>query len=570
MEFRAGMAIAVLCALASTVITIIGTRLNGYTVDTFIARKDIRMLGVVCLIMAGIYIIGVISVYVQNTIMIRVAQDTSKNLRRDLFSRIQWLPLRYFDTNSSGDIMSRLINDVDNINTAMAQTVVQLITSVVSIVGMLAAMLLLSPLLTLVCLITTPATFFTSKFMAKKAQPFFVGQQRELGSLYGHIEEMVSGQKVLRMFRREKRVVAEFDAINSRYASNAIKAQCVSSVIGPMSKMINNIGYLIVAVLGGVCVIRGIGGITVGAVFSFLLYMRNFTNPISNILQLANTLQLAIASAERVFETMDEEQERDDTGISETADIKGDIRLSHIDFSYTPGKPVLRDATIIAKPGQTVAIVGPTGAGKTTIISLLTRFYDADSGEILFDGIPARKIQRRGLRRTISLVLQDTFLFSDTILENIRYGRIDASDDEVKQAALRAHAHDFIMQLPQGYDTVLSDNGQNLSQGQRQLLNIARAVISKASVLILDEATSSIDTRTEQEIQSALLELMRGKTSFVIAHRLSTIKNADKIVVIDGGRVIEQGTHSKLVAVKGFYAEMYASQFGTAAVTETA
>jgi ATP-binding cassette subfamily B protein len=562
MEFSVAMTLAVFCALVSTVITIIGTRLNGYTVDTFIAQKDIRMLGIICLVMVGIYIIGVVAVYVQNTIMISVAQNTSKNLRRDLFSRIQWLPLRYFDTNSSGDIMSRLTNDVDNINTAMAQTVVQLITSAVSIAGMLAAMLLLSPLLTFVCVITTPATFFTSKFMAKKAQPFFVGQQRELGSLNGHIEEMVSGQKVLRMFRREKRVVAEFDAINSRYASNAIKAQCVSSVIGPMSNMINNIGYLVVAVLGGVCVIRGVGGITVGAVFSFLLYMRNFTNPISNILQLANALQLAIASAERVFETMDEEPERDDTGVSETSNIKGDIKLHHIDFSYTPGKPTLHDATITAESGQTVAIVGPTGAGKTTIISLLTRFYDADSGEILFDGVPAQKIRRRDLRRAISLVLQDTFLFSDTIRENIRYGRIDASDDEVKQAAQRAHAHDFIMQLPQGYDTVLSDNGQNLSQGQRQLLNIARAVISKASVLILDEATSSVDTRTEQEIQEALLELMRGKTSFVIAHRLSTIKNADKIVVIDGGRVIEQGTHSELLTANGFYAEMYTSQFG--------
>ncbi|MDR0861977.1 MAG: ABC transporter ATP-binding protein/permease [Oscillospiraceae bacterium] len=565
MKFRAVMGIAALCAILATAITITGTRLNGYIVDTFIAEKNVRMLGIVCLIMAGMYIVSVTAVYVQNMIMIRVAQDTSKNLRRDLFNRIIKLPLKFFDTNSSGDIMSRLVNDVDNINTAMAQTVVQLITNIVSVTGMLAAMLLLSPLLTVVCLVTTPTTFFMTRFMAKKAQPFFVGQQRELGSLNGHVEEMVSGQKVLRMFGRERRVVEDFNAINRRYASDAIKAQSVSSVIGPISNMINNIGYLIVAVLGGVCVIRGFGGITVGAVFSFLLYMKNFTNPINQILQLTNTLQLAIASAERVFEAMDETPETDEDKAVDAADIRGDIKLNGIDFSYVEGKPVLHGATITAAPGQTVAIVGPTGAGKTTIISLLTRFYDADDGEILLDGVPARDITRRSLRRKISLVLQDTFLFSDTIRENIRYGRIDASDGDVEQAARRAHAHEFIMQLPQGYDTVLSDNGQNLSQGQRQLLNIARAIISQSSVLILDEATSSVDTRTEQVIQDALLELMRGKTSFVIAHRLSTIKNADKIVVIDGGRVIEQGTHGELLAANGFYARMYASQFGGAA-----
>ncbi|MDR0904895.1 MAG: ABC transporter ATP-binding protein/permease [Oscillospiraceae bacterium] len=564
MKFRIVMGIAALCAILSTAITITGTRLNGYIVDTFIADKNVRMLGVVCLIMAGMYIVSVTAVYVQNMIMIRVAQDTSKNLRRDLFNQIIKLPLKFFDTNSSGDIMSRLVNDVDNINTAMAQTVVQLITNIVSVTGMLAAMLMLSPLLTLVCLVTTPTTFFMTRFMAKKAQPFFVGQQKELGSLNGHVEEMVSGQKVLRMFGREKRVVEDFNAINRRYASDAIKAQCVSSVIGPISNMINNIGYLIVAVLGGICVIRGFGGITVGAVFSFLLYMKNFSNPINQILQLTNTLQLAIASAERVFEAMDEEPEKDADEAAETADIRGDIKLSGIDFSYAEGKPVLHGATITAAPGQTVAIVGPTGAGKTTIISLLTRFYDPTGGEILLDGVPARGIRRRSLRRAISLVLQDTFLFSDTIRENIRYGRIDASDAEVEQAARRAHAHEFIMQLPKGYDTILSDNGQNLSQGQRQLLNIARAIISQASVLILDEATSSVDTRTEQVIQDALLELMRGKTSFVIAHRLSTIKNADKIVVIDNGRVIEQGTHSELLDASGFYARMYASQFGGA------
>ncbi len=561
--WRSSLLFALVCAVVSTGITIVGTRLNGYTVDTFIARKDARMLGIVCLLMAGMYVVGVASSYVQSVLTIRAAQRTSAALRRDLFRRVAHLPPAYFDAHSSGDVMSRLTNDVDNINTAISQTTVQLFTGIVSVAGMLAAMLFLSPPLTLVCLITTPLTFFTTRIIARNVQRFFVEQQRELGRLNGYIEEMVSGQKILRLFSRETRVVEDFERINRRYVGDAFRAQAVSGIIGPCNNMVNNIAYLLVAVAGGFCVIRNIGDVTVGVVFSFLLYMRNFTNPINNILAMANSLQLALASAERVFETMDGQPECDADGASDIERIEGDIRFENVRFSYVPGKPVLRGADIVAEPGQTVAIVGPTGAGKTTIISLLTRFYDTDGGRIRIDGMPIEAITRRSLRRSVSLVLQDTFLFSDTIRENIRYGRIDAGDEEVVEAARQAHAHEFILQLPHGYDTVLTDNGQNLSQGQRQLLNIARSLLSRASVLILDEATSSVDTRTEQIIQSALLTLMQGKTSFVIAHRLSTIKNADKIVVIDGGRVVEQGTHESLLEKKGFYFRLYESQFKT-------
>lgn len=548
-------------ALTTTVITIIGTQLNGYTVDAFISKGNIAGLARICLVMILIYLVSVASTYLQNLLMIRVAQRTSSSIRSDLFGSLQKLPLKFFDTHSSGDLMSRLTNDVDNINLTLSQSVVQLFSGVVSVVGMLIAMLLLSPLLTLVGLLTVPLMFVTTKVIAVRSQKFFVGQQYELGRLNGYIEEMVSGQKVVKVFSREKEVEAQFGEINKKLVSSSIRAQAISSVMGPVNNTVNNLTYLILTVFGGFFLIKGWAGITVGVLFSFLLYMRNFTQPINNILSLFSTIQAALAGAERVFEVMDEEEEADAEGAGDISDIKGHVEMKDVDFSYIPGKRVLHEATISAEKGQTVAIVGPTGAGKTTIINLLTKFYDIEGGSIRIDGRNIDAITRRSLRRSISIVLQDTFLFSDTVRENIRYGRLMATDAEVEQAAKQAHAHDFIMQLPQGYDTVLTDNGGNLSQGQRQLLSIARAMIARSSVLILDEATSSIDTRTELLIQSALLKLMHGKTSFVIAHRLSTIRNADKIIVIDGGRVVETGTHDELMACGGFYANLYNSQF---------
>ena len=553
-------------ALIAAVVSIVGTRLNGYTVDAFISTGDIAGLGRIGIIMLGMYAVGAVATYLQNFFMVRISQRTSSRIRRDLFSKTQSLPVGFFDTHSSGDLMSRLTNDVDNITMMLSQSVVQLFAGVVGITGMLAAMLWLSPILTVIALLTTPAMFMSTKAIAARSQRFFTMQQNELGRLDGYIEEMVSGQKVVTAFAREDEVNRQFGAVNESLVYASARAQAISSIMGPVNNTINNLTYLIITVAGSMLLIKGLAGITVGVLFSFLLYMRNFTQPINNILNLFSTIQSAFASAERIFEIMDQHEETDAVGAKDMHGINGDIEMRDVEFSYTPGKPVLHGADISARRGQTVAIVGPTGAGKTTIISLLTRFYDIDGGRILIDGRDISTITRASLRSSISVVLQDTFLFSDSVRDNIRYGRLDASDAEVEEAARQSCAHDFIMQLPHGYDTILADNGGDLSQGQRQLLGIARAMIAHSSVLILDEATSSIDTATEQLIQNALLTLMKGKTSFVIAHRLSTIRNADSIIVLDRGRVVETGTHDELMARGGSYAQLYRSQF-TAGVT---
>ncbi len=548
-------------SLATTVITIVGTRLTGYAVDAYITQGDLQGLAEICLTLLAIYLIGVVGTYLQNTLMIKTAQRAAADIRKDLFASMQALPLRYYDTHSSGDLMSRLTNDVDNINTALSQNMVQFFTSIIMIVGMLLAMIILSPFLTLICLVTLPLTVITSRVILRLAQRFYGIQQRELGEMNGYIEEMISGQKVVRLFGHEKMVQASFDNTNTRFAISNFKAICMSNLVGPLNNFVNILAYIAVSAAGGAAIINGSGGITVGVILSFLMYMRNFTMPINNILILINTLQLASASAERVFELMDEKEEADSPGAAAIEGIRGDIDMDIQSFSYVPEKNVLRGAKISAQTGQTVAIVGPTGSGKTTIINLLTRFYDLDEGTILIDGKDARTLTLSSLRRSIAVVLQDTFLFSDSIRENIRYGRPAATDQDVEEAAKKARAHEFICSLPHGYDTILVDNGRNISQGQRQLLGIARAIASDASVLILDEATSSIDTRTEMLIQQALTELTRGKTTFIIAHRLSTIKNANKILVINNGQVVESGTHTELMAKRGFYEELYTAQF---------
>lgn len=549
----------ILC-FVTTLISILGTRLNGYTIDKFIEIGDMKGLAFICIILVLMYLVNIFSTYYQNIVMVKISQRVSAKIRKELFTALQKLPLKYFDNNSSGDLMSRLTNDVDNINTTLSQSVTQLFSGIINVVGMLIAMLLLSPILTLIGMITVPLTFIATKTLVKKTQSFFVKQQRELGNLNGYIEEMVSGQKVVLLFSEEEKVKEEFSEINERLTKSAIIAQGVSSFMGPINNFINNISYLIISVVGGYLILKG-SEITVGIVFSFLLYMRNFTRPINEIMNLFNTIQGALAGAERVFEVIDEEKEKDKDNAVNIDNIEGHVELRGVTFSYSNGKEILKNVSLEAKKGEVIAIVGPTGAGKTTIVNLLTKFYDIDSGEILIDGKNIDEITRESLRKTVAMVLQDTYLFSETVSENIRYGRLDASDEEVIEAAKMADAHHFIKQLPQGYDTVLSDNGGNLSQGQRQLLAIARAILSNASILILDEATSSIDTRTEVLIQNAMLKLMEGKTTFVIAHRLSTIRNADKILALKDGEIIESGTHDELLAKEGFYANLYNSQF---------
>lgn len=549
----------VLCFI-TTLISILGTRLNGYTIDNFIETGDMNGLGFICIVLVLMYLVNIFSTYYQNMVMLKIAQRISATMRKDLFTALQKLPLKYFDSNSSGDLMSRLTNDVDNINTTLSQSVTQLFSGIINIIGMFIAMILLSPILTLIGMITIPLTFMTTKTLAKKTQRFFVKQQRELGILNGYIEEMVSGQKVVLLFSEEEKVKLEFSEINERLTKSAIFAQGVSSFMGPINNFINNISYLIISVVGGYLILKG-SAITVGIVFSFLLYMRNFTRPINEIMNLFNTIQSALAGAERVFEVIDEEKENDKDDAIDIDNIEGHVELKDVTFSYTNGKEILKNVSLEAKKGEVIAIVGPTGAGKTTIVNLLTKFYNIDSGKILIDGKNIDEITRESLRKMVAMVLQDTYLFSETVSENIRYGRLEASDEEVIEAAKMADAHHFIKQLPQGYDTVLADNSGNLSQGQRQLLAIARAILSNASILILDEATSSIDTRTEVLIQNAMLKLMEGKTTFVIAHRLSTIKNADKILALKDGEIIESGTHDELLAKEGFYANLYNSQF---------
>ncbi len=551
-----------LFSLISTIIGIVGTRVNGIIVDEYIAKKDLAGLLIVCGLLLIIYLVNVVTAYFQNSIMIDVAQRTSAQIRKELFSSIQRLPLAFLDKSSSGDLMSRLTNDVDNINTTLSQNVTQLFSGVINTVGMLIAMLLLSPKLTIISLTTIPIMFLATKGIAAITKKYFKQQQQNLGELNGFVEEIISGQKVVKLFGREEKVKQEFNKINQKLRKSSTMAQGISGFMGPVMNVINNITYLIVAVAGGYLILNG-EPITIGIVFTFLLYMKNFARPLSEIANLFNTIQLALAGAERVFEIMDEQKEEDTNTAKNIGEIRGDISFEDVTFSYEQGKEVLKNANIAASQGEQIAIVGPTGAGKTTIISLLTRFYDIDSGKIMIDGKDIQELTLKSLRKSVGMVLQDTYLFSESVADNIRYGRLDATDEEVMEAAKLANAHSFIMHMPEGYNTVLADNASNISQGQRQLIAIARAILADPRILILDEATSSIDTRTELKIQKALLTLMKGRTSFIIAHRLSTIKNADSILVIDNGRIVEKGTHTELLEQNGFYANLYNSQFKT-------
>ena len=571
--YRVGLVVVAIAAITSVIFSIISPKIMAKITDELIrpilelvggnptpSPIDFSYIWNIVVILIALYVLSAAFSYLQQFIMAGVSQKVVYDLRRDIDEKLARLPLKFFDSHTHGELLSRFTNDVDNINTTLSQSITQLFSGIINVVGMFIAMVILSPLLTLIGMITVPLTFITTKILAKKTQKFFVKQQQELGNLNGYIEEMVSGQKVVLLFSEEEKVKGEFSEINERLTKSAIIAQGVSSFMGPINNFINNISYLIISVVGGYLILKG-SAVTVGVVFSFLLYMRNFTRPINEIMNLFNTIQSALAGAERVFEVIDEEKEKDKEGAKSITNIDGHVELKNVTFSYEKGKEILKNVSIEAKKGEVIAIVGPTGAGKTTVVNLLTKFYKIDSGEILIDGKNIDDITRESLRKSVAMVLQDTYLFSESVSENIRYGRLEATEEEIIEAAKIADAHHFIKQLPEGYNTILADNGCNLSQGQRQLLAIARAILSKASILILDEATSSIDTRTEVLIQNAMLKLMQGKTTFVIAHRLSTIRNADKILALKDGEIIESGTHDELLEKNGFYASLYNSQF---------
>ena len=555
-----------LLVLLSSLLALAGPYLIGMGVDAMASgpgNVDFKSIMRICAMLAMSYIGNALASWLTIYVMSAVAVRTVKELRRDLFDKVQRLPVPYFDSQPHGELMSRLINDVDNVNNTLATGVTQVFSSAITVTGSFAMMLYLSPLLTALSLAAVPLSILATGLIAKRTRRYFSRQARDLGELNGFIEETISGQKVVKAFSREEPLKGEFAEISERLRRSGLMAQTYSGLIPRIMIVVNNLSYALCAVTGGILVIRG--AITIGLVASFLSYSRQFARPINEIANQYNQLQSAIAGAERVFEVMDEKEEQQEGAgsLEETpgAGIEGGVRFKDVDFSYRKGTPVLKDVDIDAEAGKTVALVGPTGAGKTTVVNLLMRFYDADDGMIEVDGTDIRLFDRQSLRRSIGIVLQDTYLFSESVRENIRYGRLDATDTEVAAAAKTANANTFIRRLPEGYDTVLSEDGGNLSQGQRQLIAIARAVLADPSILILDEATSSVDTRTEVYIQKAMLELMKGRTSFVIAHRLSTIRGADEILVIKDGRIIERGDHKRLMELKGFYHDLYASQF---------
>jgi ATP-binding cassette subfamily B multidrug efflux pump len=557
---RLALALTALLVVGSTAVNLVGPYLLGQAIDRYILRHDLAGLAGLLWLMVGVYALGSLFTYLQSFVMAGAAQRTVRDLRDDLFAKLQSLPLRTFDQRAHGDLMSRLTNDVENVNLVLSDSLTQLVSGVLTMIGVAATMLMLNPRLTVVSVATISLlSLALNRWVAPRTRAGFRAQQSALGKLNGLIEETVTGQRVVKAYNREPVVIAEFDAANRELRQAATQAQVFAGFVGPLMNVVNNLGLAIVAGVGGWLALQGLA--SVGTIASFINYTRQFGQPLNNFANLYNTIQAAVAGAERVFEIVDEEPEVDAPDARHVTDLRGDVVFEDVSFSYEPGVPVLKNVSLHAHPGQTVALVGPTGAGKTTIVNLLTRFYEIDRGGIWIDGQDSRGIRKSELRRQLGIVLQDTYLFSGTVLDNIRYGRLDATDDEVIAAARLANADQFIHRLPHGYHTPLSERGSNLSQGQRQLLAIARAILADPKILILDEATSSIDTRTEQHIQEAMLRLMAGRTSFVIAHRLSTIRGADQILVVDQGEIVERGTHQELLDQQGFYQHLYASQF---------
>ena len=569
-DYKFAVAVVMLFAIGSTFFNVIGPKiLSRATTELFngliskisgVGGINFSSIGKILLILLSVYLISAIFNFLQGWIMTGVSQKICFKMRRQLSEKINRMPLSYFENNTVGDILSRITNDVDTLGQSLNQSVTQLITSVTTIIGVLIMMLTINPLMTLIIFMILPISAIIVGIIVKVSQKYFNQQQEYLGKINGQIEEFYSGHNVVKAFNRESKVTTEFKETNDVLFECAWRSQFLSGLMFPIMNFVSNLAYVGIAIFGSIFAIEGI--ITVGDIQAFIQYVRNFTQPITQLTQVSNMLQTMVAASERIFEFLDEKEEEQKVENPVSVDkIIGEVNFCDVRFGYTEDKIIIKDFNCKVKPGQTVAIVGPTGAGKTTMIKLLMRFYDVNSGCIKIDGNDIKNFDRKELRKIFGMVLQETWLYKGTIMENIRYGKLDASEEEVIEAAKAAHADSFIRSLPDGYNMELNEDASNVSQGQKQLLTIARAILANRPILILDEATSSVDTRTEILIQKAMDNLMKGRTSFVIAHRLSTIKDADLILVMKDGNIIEQGTHEELLSKKGFYAELYNSQF---------
>lgn len=589
-RYKFAFAAVLVFAVGSTVFSVVGPKVmgkvttrifNGLTSKiTGTGGIDFEAIGRLLLILLGMYVLSACLSFIQGYIMTGISQKVSFRMRKEISEKINRMPMGYFESRTNGEILSRVTNDVDTLSQSLNQSITQLITSVTTMIGVLVMMLSISPLMTVIALLIVPVSVLLVSVIVKKSQQYFRSQQEYLGHVNGQVEEVYSGHTIVKAFNREKASVEEFNQMNDVLYQSAWKSQFLSGMMQPIMSFVGNLGYVAVVVVGGALTIRGT--IEIGDIQSFISYVKQFTQPITQMAQVSNMLQSTAAAAERIFEFLDEKEEdqtaahhaqleeqvQDETGAQTVItrpvrpeDIRGDVTFDHVAFGYNPNKIIIHDFSCEVKSGQKIAIVGPTGAGKTTMVKLLMRFYDVNEGRILIDGHDVKDFDRSELREVFGMVLQDTWLFKGTIMENIRYGRLDATDEEVIEAAKAAHAHRFIQTLPGGYQMELNEEASNVSQGQKQLLTIARAILADNKVLILDEATSSVDTRTEIRIQKAMNNLMKGRTSFIIAHRLSTIRDADLILVMKDGDIIEQGNHEELMAQGGFYSELYNSQF---------
>lgn len=569
-RYKFRLCLVLLCAIAGTTFSIVGPKILGKaTTELFnglVAKVqgtggiDFEKIGQILLSVMALYLVSAAFSLIQGFVMTGISNDVSYSLRKEISQKINRMPMKYFESRTYGEVLSRVTNDVDMLQQGISQSITQLITSVTTLIGVLIMMIAINGWMTLAAFLILPVSMLIITTVMKRSQKFFRDQQSYLGDVNGQVEEIYSGQNVVKAFNKEEDVVSEFEKANKKLYESGWKAQFFSGMMMPIMSFIGNLGYVLVAILGAFMAIRG--AIEVGDIQSFFQYIRNFTQPVQQIAQVSNMLQLSAASSERVFEFLAEEEE--DQTVEHPVDItnlEGNVTFDHVGFGYNPEQTIIKDFSADVKFGEKIAIVGPTGAGKTTMVKLLMRFYDVNKGAICIDGHNVKDFNRSELREMFGMVLQDTWLFNGTIMENIRYGRLDATDEEVIEAAKAAHAHKFIMQQPDGYQTVLNEETSNISQGQKQLLTIARAILADNKILILDEATSSVDTRTEILIQKAMDNLMKGRTSFIIAHRLSTIRDADLILVMKDGDIIEQGNHEELLAKGGFYSQLYNSQF---------